>query len=64
MHWADAVEAYVRVTLHADVESDVAPELVRRALLDFSERRPEIWPQLDAKTYKVHWVDETSAEVT
>lgn len=64
MHWANALEACVRVTLHADVESDVAPELVRRALLDFTERRPEIWPQLDVKTYKVHWVKETSAEVT
>jgi hypothetical protein len=52
------------VTLHADVEADVAPELVRRALLDFSDRRPEIWPQLDPKTYQVHCVDQTSAEVT
>ena len=46
------------------VESDVAPELIRRALLDFGERRTEIWPQLDPKTYQVHWVAETSAEVT
>jgi hypothetical protein len=54
----------VRVTLEVEVESGVAPELIRRALLDFSDRRPEIWPQLDPETYKVHWVDETSAEVT
>lgn len=54
----------MRVTLHVEVDSDVAPELIRRALLDFSDRRPDIWPQLDRKTYEVHWVRETSAEVT
>jgi hypothetical protein len=46
------------------VETDVAPETIRRALLDFSEQRPKRWPQLDPKTYQVHWVGETSAEVT
>ena len=54
----------MRVRLEVDLEADVAPELIRRALLDFSDRRPEIWPQLDPKTYQVHWVNETSAEVT
>lgn len=54
----------MRVRLEVEVETEVAPELIRRALLDFSDRRPEIWPQLDPKTYQVHWVDETSAEVT
>jgi hypothetical protein len=54
----------MRVTLHALVDSDVSPELIRRALLDFSDRRPQVWPQLDPKTYKVHSVNETSADVT
>lgn len=54
----------MRVTVQVDVDSDVAPELIRRALLDFTDRRPDIWPQLDRKTYEVHWVAETSAEVT
>jgi hypothetical protein len=54
----------VRVRLEVEVGSDVAPELIRRALLDFSDRRPEIWPQLDPKTYLVHWVGDASAEVT
>ena len=54
----------MRVKLEVEVESDVAPELIRQALLDFSDRRPETWPQLDPATYQVHWVDETSAEVT
>jgi hypothetical protein len=54
----------MRVRLEVEVDSEVAPELIRRALLDFSERRPEIWPQLDPATYEVHWVAETSAELT
>ena len=54
----------MRVTLHVDIESDVSPELIREALLDFTDRRPDIWPQLDRKTYEVHWVEETSAELT
>jgi hypothetical protein len=57
-------EESMRVTLAVDVESDVAPELIRRALLDFTDGRPEIWPQLDPRTYEVHWVKETSAEAT
>ena len=54
----------MRVTLTTTVESDVAADTIRRGLLDFSDQRPERWPQLDPKTYQVHWVDETSAEVT
>lgn len=54
----------MRVRLETTVDTSVAPELIRRALLDFSERRPDIWPQLDAKTYKVHRVTDTTAEVT
>ena len=52
------------MTLHATVDSDVSPDLIRAALLDFGEDRFDIWPQLDPKTYQVHWVDETTAEVT
>lgn len=54
----------MRVTLHTTVDSDVSPELIRTALLDFGEDRPDIWPTLDPKTFRVHWVDETTAEVT
>ena len=54
----------MRVRLEVEVRSDVAPELIRQALLDFSDRRPEIWPQLDPKTYRVHCVADSSAEVT
>ena len=34
------------------------------ALTDFSERRFELWPNIDRKYYKVHQVSGTSAEVT
>ncbi len=54
----------MRVTLTTTVESDVAADTIRRGLLDFSDQRPERWPQLDPKTYQVHWVDDTSAELT
>ncbi|NNC75752.1 MAG: hypothetical protein HKN93_09615 [Acidimicrobiia bacterium] len=54
----------MRVTLHAEVDTDVSSELIRKALLDFSDRRPDIWPQLHARKYEVHWVKDTSAEVT
>ena len=54
----------MRVNLQVDVESDVSPETIRSALLDFTRRRLDLWPQLDPDTYEVHWVKETSAEVT
>ena len=54
----------MRVTLTATVETDVSPDVIRRALLDFSDERPDRWPTLDPKTYEVHWVGETAAELT
>ena len=54
----------MRVKLRTDVATNIPPELIRRALLDFTDRRPDIWPQLDRKTYRVHWVGDTEAEVT
>jgi hypothetical protein len=30
------------------------PATVMEAMLDFSERRPEIWPNLAARMYRVH----------
>ena len=43
----------------AHVELDIEdtslyPERVIRALTDFSERRPEIWPCLHPSLYEVH----------
>jgi len=49
--------------LDTTLETSAAPEQVRAALIDFSERRPEIWPGLTASLYEVYSVGETSAEV-
>jgi hypothetical protein len=45
------------------VETTLPPEKVREALLDFSERRPDIWPGLTRELYKVYSVGETTADV-
>jgi hypothetical protein len=46
-----------------DVSTTVAPDRVRAALIDFSARRPEIWPGITPKQYQVFSVGETEAEV-
>lgn len=46
-----------------DLETELNPEEVRAALLDFSDRRPEIWPELDPTAYQVYSVGATSAEI-
>lgn len=55
----------MRVRITTEIDTDLPPELIRQALLDFSERRLEVWSEtLDPESYQVHWVGETSAEVT
>jgi hypothetical protein len=46
-----------------DVETSLPPERVRQLLLDFSERRPDVWPALERSLYEVYSVGETTAEV-
>jgi hypothetical protein len=46
-----------------DVQTTLPPERVREALLDFSERRPQIWPGDLAVVYEVYSVGETTADV-
>jgi hypothetical protein len=46
-----------------DIDTTLPPEVVRAALLDFSPRRPQIWPGLDPNLYEVYSVGETSAEI-
>jgi polyketide cyclase/dehydrase/lipid transport protein len=46
-----------------DVETTVSPDRVRAALLDFSDRRPEIWPGIEPSLYEVFSVGDTSAEI-
>ncbi|WP_138413535.1 hypothetical protein [Sinomonas gamaensis] len=50
-------------TVEFDLESTARPEKVRAALLDFSDRRPQIWPAIDPSQYEVYSVGETTAEV-
>jgi hypothetical protein len=50
--------------VHFEVESPLEPEAVIEALTDFSERRPELWPAIDQKVYRVHEVSGSSAVVT
>jgi hypothetical protein len=46
-----------------DVESSASPERVIAGLTNFTERRPELWPGLNAKKYRVYGVGDTWAEV-
>jgi len=47
-----------------EVTSSTPADLVLQALIDFSPRRPELWPNLSPKLYQVHSVGQTEAEVT
>ncbi|MDQ4006072.1 MAG: SRPBCC family protein [Actinomycetota bacterium] len=46
-----------------DMESELPPDRIRAALIDFTDRRPEIWPGLSAKEYRVYEVGDTWADV-
>jgi hypothetical protein len=46
-----------------DVDSAVQPERIIAALTDFGDDRPEIWPTIDRRYYRVFNVGETSADV-
>jgi hypothetical protein len=50
-------------SIDVTVDTSLAPEAVRAALLDFSERRPDVWPSLALGLYEVYSVGETSAEI-
>jgi hypothetical protein len=45
------------------VDTPASPAQVRNALLDFSARRPEIWPGITPSLYEVYSVGETTADV-
>ena len=47
-----------------EVDGAVPPDRFIRALTDFSERRPELWPNLDTRFYRLHELGDTWAEVT
>jgi hypothetical protein len=50
--------------IHYEADGPVASERFIAALTDFSDRRPELWPGLDARFFKVHEVGMSWAEVT
>jgi hypothetical protein len=50
--------------IHYEADGAVSAERFIAALTDFSERRPELWPNLDAKYYELHELGDTWAEVT
>ena len=45
------------------VETSLPPDRVRDALLDFSARRPDIWPGLARELYEVYSVGEQTADI-
>jgi len=47
-----------------DKDTRLTPQEVIGALTDFSDRRLELWPNIDRKYYKVHQTSNTSADVT
>jgi hypothetical protein len=46
-----------------DIETSAAPSKVRSALLDFTDRRPEIWPSIEPSLYEVYEVGDTYADI-
>jgi hypothetical protein len=49
--------------IEMDIETSLDPERVKAALLDFSPRRPEIWPGIHPSLYEVYSVGQTSADI-
>jgi hypothetical protein len=47
-----------------EVESPLPPDAVLSNLVDFGERRPELWPAIDPTVYRVHEIGDRWAEVT
>ncbi len=50
--------------IHYEADGDVSAERFVAALTDFSERRPELWPNLDVKFFRLIERGDTWAEVT
>ena len=50
--------------IHYEADGAISADRFVAALVDFSERRPALWPNLDAKFYELHELGDTWAEVT
>lgn len=51
-------------SLKFTVESPLPPGEVFGALIDFSHRRPQLWPAIDPAVYSVHAIGDNWAEAT
>jgi hypothetical protein len=60
---ADDERRHAMPKVELDLETNLAPEQVRAALLDFTPRRPQIWPGITASLYEVYRVEQTSADI-
>jgi hypothetical protein len=49
--------------LELDIDSSAQPERLIAALIDFTPRRPDLWPGLNRAEYRVFEVGDTSAEI-
>ena len=49
--------------IEIDIESSASPERIIAGLTNFTERRPELWPGLNPKKYRVYEVGDTWADV-
>jgi hypothetical protein len=49
--------------VEVDTETTLPPERVLGALIDFSPRRPEIWPAIEPSLYEVYSVGEKEADI-
>ena len=52
------------VSVHVTVDSSLPPEKALEAVRDFSDRRAELWPMVQAKYLRVHETGGAFADVT
>jgi hypothetical protein len=50
--------------IHYEADGSISADRFIAALTDFSERRPELWPNLDDTFYELHDLGPTWADVT
>jgi hypothetical protein len=51
-------------TIRFQVTTELPPDRVLGALVDFSDRRPDFWPNIDRAHFNVHAIGEGWADVT
>jgi hypothetical protein len=47
--------------IELDLRIPLPPDAVRAALVDFSDRRPDVWPGLSRELFEVYQVGDTWA---